>query len=77
MTGRSPGIALGHRVRYCGSDWLVAEVRGSQLTLTQPAGDVCVVLLTRLVGADDFELYDVPRRIPVASGSLVGGAGCR
>ena len=73
MTGRSPGIALGHRVRYCGSDWLVAEVRGSQLTLTQPAGDVCVVLLTRLVGADDFELYDVPRRIPVASEALLEG----
>jgi hypothetical protein len=73
MTGRSQGIALRHRVHYGGRDWLVAEVRGSQVTLSHPAGEVCAVLLTHLVGADDFELLDVPRRIPVASEAPLEG----
>ena len=69
----SPAIALGQRVHYQGRDWLVAELRGSQVTLSQPAGEVCAVLLTHPVGAGDFELHDVPRPIPVAPESLLEG----
>jgi transposase InsO family protein len=71
MTGRSPGIALGHRVYYRDRDWLVAEVRGAQVTLTQSAGEVCAVLLTHLVGADDFAVLDAPGQLPVPSEALL------
>lgn len=73
MTGGSPGIALGRRVHYRGRDWLVVEVQGSQVTLTQHAGEVCAVLLTHLVGADDFASLDAPRQLPVASEALLEG----
>lgn len=73
MTGRPSRIALGCRVHYCGQDWLVAELRGSQVTLSNAGGEVCAALVPHLISADDFELLDAPRQIPVAAESLLQG----
>ncbi|WP_033326265.1 Mu transposase C-terminal domain-containing protein [Streptomyces yerevanensis] len=74
MVTRPRLLSVGDRVRFSGRERTVAALSGSLVQLVDDAQDVAVVLLPRLLTAEDFEILSaVPGRPMVSASDLLDG----
>jgi transposase InsO family protein len=66
-------VGIGDRIRVAGVPHLVIGVSGTLVRMADPAGNVCSVMVTELLGDDRYELVDGPSaRRPAVQAGLEG-----